>query len=351
MRGHSRVGGEQEFTPLHRLSLLKALPEWRDTRRWVTLHVVSLSQRGDVMNVQSRIEDVLAPLGIDVGFSATHLPTGQTVAIAPQRLFPTASVYKIPVLVEVYRQAETGRFTLSDRLAMADTHRIIGSGVLQKLDAGVAPTIRDLAMLMIIISDNTATHMLQDLVGTGSIHATMRQLGLLDIHVVLSMPGLFAHGYGLPPVPPPSYDAMQSAARESDMAYDGLAFQRTANNTTSSAADMSRLCAMIFNGKVASPASCADMMEILRAQQLRERVPRFLPVGAAANKTGTFRKIRNDAGVLMRGEGDAISFGLFTYDPTPLPPANSRLLAQRNALINDAMAEIGAILWDHLGKG
>jgi hypothetical protein len=144
---------------------------------------------------------------------------------------------------------------------------------------------------------------------------------------------------------------MQSAARESDMAYDGLAFQRTANNTTSSAADMSRLCAMIFDGKVASPASCADMMEILRAQQLRDRVPRFLPVGAAANKTGTFRKIRNDAGVLMRGEGDAISFGLFTYDPTPLPPANSRLLAQRNALINDAMAEIGAILWDRLGKG
>jgi beta-lactamase class A len=302
------------------------------------------------MNVQSRIEAVLAPLGIEVGFSATHLQTGQSVAIAPDRLFPTASVYKIPLLVEVYRQAETGRFSLSDRLPMTDTHRIIGSGVLQKLGAGLAPSIRDLAMLMTIVSDNTATHMLQELVGTAAVTARMRQLGLRDIHVVLPMPGLFAHGYGLPPTPPPSYEDMQSAARDRDMDYDGLAFQRTPENTTASAADMARLCAMIFDGTAASTASCADMLEILRAQQLRDRVPRFLPIGNVANKTGTFRKVRNDAGVIMRGDGDTISFGLFTHDPTPLPAGNSRLLAQRNALVNDAMAEIGAILWDEFGR-
>jgi beta-lactamase class A len=303
------------------------------------------------MNVQSRIEEILAPLGIDVGFSATHLPTGQTVAIAPERLFPTASVYKVPLLVEVYRQVEAGRFSLSDRLPMNDTHRIIGSGVLQKLEAGLTPTIRDLAMLMIIVSDNTATHMLQDLVGTASVTARMRQLGLRDIHVVLPMPALFAHGYGLPTAPPPSYEAMQSAARDRDMAYDGVAFQRTPNNTTASAADMAALCAKIFDGTAASASSCTDMLDILRAQQLRDRVPRFLPIGAVANKTGSFRKVRNDAGVIMRGDGDAISFGLFTHDPTPLPAGNSRLLAQRNSLVNDAMAEIGSILWEHLGNG
>jgi beta-lactamase class A len=252
-------------------------------------------------------------------------------------------------MVEVYRQADEGKFKLSDRLELTDAQRIIGSGVLQKLGNGLAPTIRDLCMLMIIISDNMATHMLQELVGNASVTATMRRLGLQNINISLSMPELFAHGYGLPPVPPPSYDAMQAASRDRDMDYAGLSFHRVPANTTSSAADMAALSAMILQGKAGSAAGCADMMTILRAQQLRERVPRHLPAGAVGNKTGTFRKVRNDAGVILRSETDAVSFGLFTYDPTELPVGNSRLLSRRNSLVNDAMAEVGAILWDSLG--
>ena len=301
------------------------------------------------MSVQSRIEDVLAPLGLDVGFSATHLPSGETVAINPRELFPTASVYKVPVMVELYRQADEGRFSISDRLELADAHRIIGSGVLQKLGRGLAPTIRDLAMLMIIVSDNTATHMLQELVGSAAVTATMRRLGLGGINVVLPMPGLFAHGYGLPPEPPPGYDEMLAASRERDMDHAGLAFRRVPSNTTSTAADMAALCAMIHEGKAGSAAACADMMEILRAQQLRDRVPRFLPAGMVANKTGSFRRIRNDAGIILRGDGDAISFALFTDDPTELPRGNSPLLGRRNAQVDLAMAEVGGILWEEFG--
>lgn len=302
------------------------------------------------MSVQSQIEAVFAPLGIEVGFSATHLPTGETVAINPHELFPTASTYKIPVMVEVYRQADEGRFKMSDRIEMTEAQRIVGSGVIQKLDAGLQLTIRDLCMLMIIISDNTATHMLQELVGNANVNATMRRLGLANIHLALSMPQLFAHGYGMQADPAPSYAQMQEAGRSGDMDYTGLAFHRTPQNTTSSAADMAALSAMILQRKAGSEASCADMMTILRAQQLRDRVPRFLPDGAVANKTGTFRKIRNDAGVILRSDTDAISFGLYTYDPTPIPRGNSRLLAERNALVNTAMAEVGEILWNQLGR-
>jgi beta-lactamase class A len=301
------------------------------------------------MTVQSRIEDVLAPLGLDVGFSATHLASGEVVSIAPRRLFPTASVYKVPLMVEVYRQAGEGRFAMSDRLALSDAQRIIGSGVLQKLGSGLAPTIRDLVMLMIVVSDNTATHMLQELVGDGATTATMRRLGLRDIHVTLPMPALFAHGYGIPPEPPPGYGEMLAASRERDMDLDGLAFRRSPANTTSTAEDMASLCAMIHEGKAGTPAACTDMMEILRAQQLRDRVPRFLPVGAVANKTGSFRRIRNDAGIILRGKDDAISFALFTDDPTVLPRGNSRLLGRRNAQVDLAMAEVGGLLWEEFG--
>ncbi len=301
------------------------------------------------MTPQARVESVLLPLGIEIGFSATHLPSGQTVAINPGRLFPTASVFKIPVMVEVYRQADEGRFRLADRLPMADPQRVIGSGVMQKLDNGLAMTIRDLVMLMIIISDNTATNMLLDLVGAENTTATMRRLGLADIHVVLNLPQLFAHSFGLKLDPLPGYPAMQAAMRERNMDYDALSFASSDRNTTCSAADMAALSAMIQQGRAGSPAACADMMTILRAQQLRDRVPRYLPTGAVGNKTGTFRGIRNDAGVMLRSDTDIVSFGLFTFDRADLPPGNSRALARRNALVNDAMAEVGDVLWNHLG--
>jgi beta-lactamase class A len=133
------------------------------------------------------------------------------------------------------------------------------------------------------------------------------------------------------------------------MDYGALTFASSPRNTTTSAADMAALCALIFQRKAGTEAACADMMTILRAQQLRDRVPRYLPNGAVANKTGTFRGIRNDAGLILRSDTDAVSFGLFTFDRTDLPVGNSRLLAERNALVNGAMAEVGQILWDHLG--
>ncbi len=301
------------------------------------------------MTVQSQIDAVFAPLGIEVGFSATHLPSGATVAINPGHLFSTASVFKVPLMVEVYRQADEGRFKLTDRLPMPDAQRCIGSGVMQKLDTGLAPTIRDLVMLMIIISDNTATQMLLDLVGAANVTATMRKLGLNDIHVVLSLPQLFAHAYHMPLDPVPGYAAMQEITRKAGMDYDSLTFAASPENTTTSAADMARLMALIHQRKAGTEAACIDMLVVMRAQQLRDRVPRYLPTSGVANKTGTFRGIRNDAGLILRGETDVVSFALFTFDRTPLPIGNSRLLAERNILVNGAMAEVGQILWDSLG--
>jgi beta-lactamase class A len=302
------------------------------------------------VTTQSRIEAILLPLGIEVGLAATHLQSGASVAINAAALWPTASVFKVPVMVEVYRQAREGRFALSDRMAMPDAQRTIGSGVMQKLAPGLAPTIRDLIMLMTIISDNTATQMLLDLVGAAQVTATMRRLGLHDIHVVLSLPQLFAHVYHLPLAPLPDYDTMQEAMRTSPMDYASLAFAMTAGNTTSSAADMAALMALILQHEAGNAADCADMLAILGSQQLRDRVPRYLPPAATANKTGTFKGIRNDAGIIRRGPDDTISFALFTFDRTPLPVDDYRLLADRNALVNNAMAETGLILWDWLGR-
>lgn len=298
------------------------------------------------MTVQADIEAVLLPLGIEIGFYAGHLERGEMVAIHPERLFPTASVFKIAVMVELFRQADAGKFRLDERMATGEDVRTIGSGVLHKLAGGVAPTRRDLCMLMIIVSDNTATEMLLELVGAANVTATMRTLGLADIHILLNLRQLFAHALGLPLDPPPDYAAMQAASATRNMDYDSLSFSASAANTTTSAEGMAKLVGMIFQGTAASAAACADMMVILKAQQLRDRVPRYLPAASVGNKTGTFKGIRNDAGIMTRSAGDSIVFGLFTFDRTELPVGNSRVLMERNILVNGAMAEVGALLWE-----
>ena len=303
------------------------------------------------MTTQTRIEAVFAPIDIQIGFSATHLQTGASVAINPDTLFPTASVFKVPVMVEVFRQAEEGRFAMTDRLPMLESQRTIGSGVMQKIAGGLTPTIRDLVMLMIIISDNSATQILLDLVGAANVTATMRRLGLEGIHIVLNLPQLFAHTFGLPLDKLPDYTQMQQAMRTTPMDYDSLAFASSPENTTSTACDMAALMALIVQRRAGSDAACADMLTILKSQQLRDRVPRYLPLAGVGNKTGTFRGIRNDAGLLLRGDQDVIAFALFTFDRTPLPVDNSRLLSERNLLVNGAMADVGEILWESLGRG
>jgi beta-lactamase class A len=60
--------------------------------------------------------------------------------------------------------------------------------------------------------------------------------------------------------------------------------------------------------------------------------------------------VRNDSGIMRRGAGDDIAYAVFSFDPTPLAAGNSRLLAQRNSLVAERMAELGAELWAKLGR-
>ena len=83
-------------------------------------------------------------------------------------LFFTASTFKVPILVELYRQVDRGIVDPTARLELTDEVRSPGGGTLKELDSGLRLTIHDLAMLMIIVSDNTATDMLYNLVGRDS---------------------------------------------------------------------------------------------------------------------------------------------------------------------------------------
>jgi beta-lactamase class A len=129
-------------------------------------------------DIADRIQALISAESVDAGFAAIHVQSGAELAVNARELFPTASVFKVPVMVDVFRQAEEGRFAITDRLYLEDSHKTLASGVLQTLDAGLTPTIHDLLTLMTIVSDNTATTLLVDLVGVDRINATMTALGL-----------------------------------------------------------------------------------------------------------------------------------------------------------------------------
>ena len=105
-----------------------------------------------------------------VGMKVQDLDTGLTLTWNEHEVFPTASTLKIPLLYELYRQADAGEVDLTERVTLLHSDRVPGSGVYQHLDEGLQPTYRDLAELMITVSDNWATDIIYRKLG--------RELGL-----------------------------------------------------------------------------------------------------------------------------------------------------------------------------
>ncbi len=295
---------------------------------------------------QAKIAKLLGAVPLESGFAAIAVESGAAIDINGHALFPTASVFKVPVMVEVYAQARAGRFAITDRLPFEERHRVIGSGVMQTLGTGLAPTIRDLMMLMMIVSDNTATDVLVDLIGPGAATARMHSLGLNDIHVPHATNGLFRKAWDLPVEGEVTYADYKTASRQRPMPFTSGAFARDGSNNVTSAIDMAKLMVMIANGTAGEPADCADMIALMENQHYQDRVPRFLPTGSVANKTGSLRGLRNDAGLIRRGPDDSIAFAIFTMDTTEMPHGNSRQLAEANVAIASLMGEVGQILWD-----
>ncbi len=298
----------------------------------------------------SKISGLIDASSLDIGFAAISVEKGTAIDVNGGALFPTASTFKVPVMVEVYAQARAGKFKISDRMAFDERYRIIGSGVMQTLATGLNPTIRDLMVLMTIVSDNTATDMLCDLVGLGNVIARMRTLGLEHIHTPAACHGLFRRAWGLPLDAPLGYADFKAAMKAAPMQFSSAAYTRSKSNNVAAAIDMAKLMVMIAKGEAGTAEDCADMIAIMELQHYQDRIPRYLPLGSVANKTGSLRGLRNDVGLIRRGKGDTIAFAMFTFDDTELPHGNSRQLQDANVRIGSLMGEVGQLLWDEFGR-
>ena len=145
----------------------------------------------------SSVESAIASVPALVGVAAKHLDSGEEILHNSGDVFFTASTFKVPLLLELYRQVDAGKIDLSERVELHRDHRVPGSGVLKELGEGLSLTLHDLATLMIIISDNTATDILYNMVGRDNLNNAMRELGLTKTQVPMNTRELLYNIVGL----------------------------------------------------------------------------------------------------------------------------------------------------------
>lgn len=293
----------------------------------ILLCLVSLTAFGQstkpVQNLErlrAHVQELVNAFPGTMGVTVRDIATGQQISINGDKLFPMASAFKIPILVEVFRQVEAGKFSLDDRVELTADDRTLGSGILTLMSPGLKPTIHDLATLMIILSDNQATDMLLNKVGAENVTATMRKFGLNNIRVDRTTFELIRDYLALIDDAAAGKTKQQlmnrpqlNTASPERVAKADLEFSRIMKDVASPD-DMARLLDMIVKGKAASENSCQQMMTILNRQQFNHRLPRYLPEGTGfAHKTGTIGSTTNDAGVMFI-RGNPIALVVFTMD-------------------------------------
>ena len=132
--------------------------------------------------IENRIQEIAADyLGV-IGLYAVSLDgKGGGFSHNPMETFPTASIIKIPLLMEYYRKVESGEIDPREEVMLPEDYICGGSGVLQHLSPGVTNlTMEDYATLMIVLSDNVATNLMFDRVGNEDVNRLLRELGLSD---------------------------------------------------------------------------------------------------------------------------------------------------------------------------
>jgi beta-lactamase class A len=204
------------------------------------------------------------------GVAAQRLEDGAKLEIRAAETFPTASAIKIFVLYQLY---------LAERIELASEQKVNGSGVLSHLAPGLAPTLGDLAILMMMLSDNTATNLLIFRLGVDAINRAIDALGLR--HTRLG-------------------GSVDFAALAADKSALGVA----------TPGELARFLARLGNGELFAPPWTERMLDVLRIQKYIEPLRRELPADPyarefgdaepvwVAGKTGSLSGVRVDAGLI-----------------------------------------------------
>lgn len=244
---------------------------------WLLLGLVVSTSGGAPLD--ATLQPLLRSHRGKVAVAVKHLKMGAEFKYRETDPMPTASLIKLPVMVEAYRRAAAGDVDMDVAVTLRDEDKVPGSGILTPhFSAGAQIPLRDAIRLMIAYSDNTATNLVLDQIGIKSTAETMDKLGF------------------------PNTKIHAKVFRRDTSVFPERSKEFGLGSTT--AAEMVGLLEQLHQGKFADEAATKEMIDHLLSCQDETRFPQFLPSGTKiAHKTGAVSRVRCDAGIIYSPSG------------------------------------------------
>ncbi len=222
-------------------------------------------------SLQALVDGVCDAFSGDAAAIIANPQSGYRYSRSPDRVFPSASLYKLGVMVEAYRLAAAGALSLDGTTVTIEDEDLDGDGYFTA--EGTTLTVREAIERMITISDNSPARALLRTFDAHNVNATMARLGLTATRINVDLPD-----------------------EEQVVPFN-----------TTTARDMERLFVGLLRGAVVGPRESADMLAVLRRQQINDRLPAGLPEGTViAHKTGNLPRVAHDAGVIYTRTGPRV---------------------------------------------
>jgi len=230
--------------------------------------------------LESRVRELITASGAEVAVAYRTLDGSRELLIDPDKPFHAASTMKVPVMIELFRQAHEGRLSLDDRLPIRNEFHSLADGSTFALSVGddsdaevyaavgQTLTLRQLCEAMITVSSNFAANLLIEKLGVANIQHTVKALGGDGMQVLRGV-------------------------------EDQKAFDLGLNNTTT-ALGLLVLLQRVAHGTAVDAQSDAAMIEILKRQKFNDAIPAGVPPGMpVAHKTGNITRIHHDAAIVF----------------------------------------------------
>lgn len=248
----------------------KAYQKYQDTAKGQTLLE---RKKAGWLRLKQALENKVTHFRGTAGIMIADLDTGWEITFNEDKLIPSASLVKVPIMLACFYAAEEGKIKLSDTIILKSSEKVAGSKVLGRQPSGTVFTVEELFNPMITQSDNAAANILIDFLGLDTLNSYFKKMGLKNTNIARKMMDFEERREG-----EENYTTAQ------DMAYllEELYYKRFLNK------DVSQRC-----------------LELLGQQKINDRIPRKLPRGTyVVHKTGLERHICHDAGIVFTNKGN-----------------------------------------------
>ena len=229
--------------------------------------------------LDARVRSEVAAFSGTVRLYAKNLDTGATYSLGGDERVRTASTIKVAIMVEAFARVAEGRAKWADGLVLTKDKKVGGSGILGEFDDGLRLTLRDAVMLMMTLSDNTATNLVIDALTADAVNARMHSLGLTDTRL---MRRVFGGG-----------DSEEGKRPENKRFGLGRTSPR----------EMALLLERIERGEVVSPEASKQMIELMKRERGQDAIGRALWRVPKATKSGALDALRSNVGVVYSPRG------------------------------------------------